>query len=403
MANKVELLSPAGDFNKGKFALNYGADAIYLGAKAYSLRARASNFDFDELAKIIDYAHSLNKKIYLVTNILCHNSHINSFDEFITKVIALKPDGFICADPFIINGIQKHTKDIEVHISTQQSVCNSKAALFFKDNGASRVVLAREVAYQQIVDMIKNLNHAIDIEYFIHGALCIAYSGRCMISNNFSLRDSNVGGCSQSCRWVYKIYDDKQTYSDKFSMSAKDMNQVTNIPKLIEAGIDSFKIEGRMKSEYYIATVVNTYKKIIDEYYENHNIKDFSIYEKEIKNAENRKTSYGWFNGDPNKDEMLYHDVPNKVNQVFAFVIYKKEPDGSYSVISRNNFNKNQTFEIIGPNHQTLTTKIKQIFDEQNNSIETVPTPMSKVRIKFDQEINLDPNDIARISVKQFL
>ncbi|MDE6477382.1 MAG: U32 family peptidase [Mycoplasmoidaceae bacterium] len=200
MANKVELLSPAGDFNKGKFALNYGADAIYLGAKAYSLRARASNFDFDELAKIIDYAHSLNKKIYLVTNILCHNSHINSFDEFITKVIALKPDGFICADPFIINGIQKHTKDIEVHISTQQSICNSKAALFFKDNGASRVVLAREVAYQQIVDMIKNLNHAIDIEYFIHGALCIAYSGRCMISNNFSLRDSNVGGCSQSCR-----------------------------------------------------------------------------------------------------------------------------------------------------------------------------------------------------------
>lgn len=290
---KVELLSPAGDLNRGIYALNYGADALYLGAKAFSLRARASNFKIEEIAKIISYAHSLNKKVYLVTNIICHNVHMTNFISFIKELIKLQPDGFICADPYVINEIRKINKDIEIHISTQQSVTNSKVALFFKDNGANRIVLAREVSYQQVVDMIKNLHNAIDIEYFIHGALCISYSGKCMISNNFSLRDSNVGGCSQSCRWVYSIYDDNKVYSNKFSMSAKDMNQITNIPKLIEAGIHSFKIEGRMKSEYYLATVVNTYRKLIDEYYDNHNIADFNKYLNELTHAENRKTACG--------------------------------------------------------------------------------------------------------------
>lgn len=290
---KVELLAPAGDITRGMYALNYGADALYLGAKAFSLRARASNFEIDEIAKIIKYAHSLNKKVYLVTNIICHNAHMASFGSFIKELIKLQPDGFICADVYIINEIRKINKDIEIHISTQQSVANSKAALFFKDNGAKRIVLAREVSYQQVVDMIKHLDNAIDIEYFIHGALCISYSGKCMISNNYSLRDSNVGGCSQSCRWVYSIYDENKVYSHKFSMSAKDMNQIANIPKLIESGIHSFKIEGRMKSEYYIATVVNTYRKLIDEYYENHNIHDFNKYLNELTHAENRKTAQG--------------------------------------------------------------------------------------------------------------
>lgn len=397
MLKKVELLSPAGDLNRGIYALNYGADALYLGAKAFSLRARASNFEIDEIAKIISYAHSSNKKVYLVTNIICHNVHMTNFISFIKELIKLQPDGFICADPYVINEIRKINKDIEIHISTQQSVTNSKAALFFKDNGANRIVLAREVSYQQVVDMIKHLHNAIDIEYFIHGALCISYSGKCMISNNFSLRDSNVGGCSQSCRWVYSIYDENKVYSNKFSMSAKDMNQITNIPKLIESGIHSFKIEGRMKSEYYLATVVNTYRKLIDEYYENHNIHDFNKYLNEITHAENRKAACGWFYGSPNKDGMLYHDIPNKVNQLFAFVIYKKINSNTYEVISRNNFNKNQIFEIIGPNHDTYSIGIKQIIDENNNQLGVVPTPMTKCKLVFDNDIDLSINDIGRI------
>ncbi len=397
MKNKIELLSPAGDIIKGKYALNYGADAIYLGAKAYSLRARSSNFDFKEVTEIINYAHSLNKKVYLVTNIVCHNAHLSAFDDFIKQIIPLKPDAYICTDPFIMDHIRQHDKNAEIHVSTQQSICNSKAALFFKNNGCKRIILARENSYDEIVKMIQALKNAIDIEHFIHGALCIAYSGRCMISNNFSLRDSNVGGCAQSCRWVYKIFDESKTYSNKFTMSAKDMNQIANMPKLIDSGIKSFKIEGRMKSEYYIATVVNTYRKLIDEYLSTRQIKDMNKYLDEIKNAENRPTAQGWFDGHPNKDEMLYHDVQTKVNQIFAFVVYKKISNDTYEVISRNNFNKDMEFTIIGPNHQNIKTKIKFIKDELGNLISVVKTPMSKISITFDQQFEFDKNDIARI------
>ncbi len=398
MKNKIELLSPAGDIIKGKYALNYGADAIYLGAKSYSLRARSSNFDFKEVAEIINYAHSLNKKVYLVTNIVCHNAHLSAFDDFINQIIPLKPDAYICTDPFIMDRIRQHDKNAEIHVSTQQSICNSKAALFFKNNGCKRIILARENSYDEIVKMIQALKNAIDIEHFIHGALCIAYSGRCMISNNFSLRDSNVGGCAQSCRWVYKIYDESKTYSNKFTMSAKDMNEIANMPKLIDSGIKSFKIEGRMKSEYYIATVVNTYRKLIDEYLTTRQIKDMNKYLDEIKNAENRPTAQGWFDGHPNKDEMLYHDVQSKVNQIFAFVVYKKISNDTYEVISRNNFNKDMEFTIIGPNHQNIKTKIKFIKDKLGNLISAVKTPMSKISITFDQQLELDKNDIARIA-----
>jgi putative protease len=198
--NKIELLAPAGDFERAKLALDFGADAIYLGAKQFSLRARASNFEHDDIKQICEYAHEMRKKVYLVINIVCHNVHIKNFVKFLHEIMKYKPDGLICSDPYIIYIVSKLYPHVEIHISTQQSVTNSKSALFFARNKAKRIIMARETCLNDLKQTIKNVNKKIDIEYFVHGALCIAYSGRCMLSNNFCLRDSNVGGCAQSCR-----------------------------------------------------------------------------------------------------------------------------------------------------------------------------------------------------------
>jgi putative protease len=200
MNKQIELLAPAGDLLRGMIALDFGANAIYFGAKTYSLRARASNFDISDVKQMTDYAHKLNKRAYLVTNILCHNHMIKNFDQFLNDIKPIGIDGYICSDPYIIQKIKQSTPRTQIHISTQLSVTNSKAALFYQSNGADRIITSREVSLSELAQMIKNVDNKIDIEYFVHGAVCIAYSGRCMLSSNYCLRDANVGGCSQSCR-----------------------------------------------------------------------------------------------------------------------------------------------------------------------------------------------------------
>jgi putative protease len=198
--NKVELLAPAGDLSRGKIALDFGADAIYFGGKQYSLRSRASNFDLEQIEEICNYAHERNKKCFLVTNIVCHNSMIKGFKNYLNSIMGFKPNAFICSDPYIIKTIHENYPQAQIHVSTQQSICNSKSALFFARNGATRVVLAREVSHKEEKMLIENVKGKVEIESFVHGAVCIAYSGRCMLSNNFCYRDANNGGCAQSCR-----------------------------------------------------------------------------------------------------------------------------------------------------------------------------------------------------------
>jgi putative protease len=283
--SKIELLAPAGDLYRGKIALDFGADAIYLGGQAYSLRARASNFGMGEIKQIAEYAHKLNKKIYLVVNVLNQNGMLGGFSDYLKQIKQYSPDAFIVSDPFIINEIRKIDKKTEIHVSTQQSVSNSKAALFFERNQCQRIILSREVSYSELVDLIKNVDKKIEIETFIHGAVCIACSGRCALSNNFCLRDANIGGCAQSCRWEMKLFDEKnKVYSNKFTMSAKDMCLITKVNDLIKADVSSLKIEGRMKTEHYIATVVNAYRKVIDG-------SNKKMFINDIKNAANRETN----------------------------------------------------------------------------------------------------------------
>lgn len=394
----VELLAPAGDIEKAYTALNFGADAVYVGGKSYSLRARAGNFELNELKEICEFAHSKNKKIHIVLNVICHNALIDGFEEYLEKIMSLKPDALIVADPFIIYKIFTLYPSANLHISTQQSICNSKSCLFFKNNGASRIITARELSYENLKNLKDCIKNNIELECFIHGAVCIAYSGRCMLSNNFSLRDANVGGCAQSCRWEWTLYDRNKIYTHKFSMSAKDMCQLSNISKLLDLKIDSFKIEGRMKSVHYIATVVNSYRKIIDSYYNNSlSSKYLNEYLDEINKAANRLTSIAWFNGHPTTNEMLYHEQERELKQTFAFVILKKSGKSHYEVIAKNHFSINQEFEVIGTGHELIKIKLLGIYDQDNIKVESARTPMRKYTIVIDND-NLAINDIARIN-----
>ncbi len=399
--NKVELLAPAGDLGRAKLAIDFNADAVYCGGKLYSLRARADNFDLTELKQIIDYAHNHKSKVYLVTNILCHNEMVKGFTKYLKAVAKLNPDAFICADPYIISTIHKLYPKKEIHVSTQQSICNSKAALFWKKQGASRIITAREIDYQNIKLMCKRLKGIIDVEYFIHGAHCVGYSGHCTMSNNFALRDANVGGCAQSCRWKWILMDkNHKVISNKFIMSAKDICQVKNLPLLLKSGLASFKIEGRMKSMHYIATVVNVYAQEMRDFYAKKlSAKRIEMYEKEIDKAANRPTSFAWFNGKPSNKQMLYGNEEKKLNQNFAFIIDKKSKNGSYEIISKNFFTTKNKFEVFGKNHDLIHIKISKIFDVKNNmNVLKVNRPMYRYIISTNSN-KLNVGDIGRISI----
>lgn len=394
---KTELLSPAGDLNRAKIALDFGADAVYLGAKAFSLRARASNFDLNEIKEICEYAHSKNKKVYIVTNILCHNNQINLYDNFLKDLVShCHPDGLICADPYIIYESKKLFPNLEIHVSTQQSICNSYACHFFKNNGATRIVLARELSFQELKDLKKAIGNEIELEIFIHGAVCISYSGRCMMSNYFSFRDANVGGCAQSCRWEYRLFDDQKVYTNKFSMSAKDMSLMNHINDLLKLNLSSFKIEGRMKSEYYVACINHAYRLVIDNYYKNLQT-DFNKINSDLKKVANRETSNAWFEGSPNDSKMLYHEILKQVSQVFAFVVNEKVRNFEYLVTTRNYISSAMTFEVISPNQPIRKFKILEIRNFDDLKVDFVNKPMSQCYIKLADNVELKKNDICRI------
>lgn len=394
MKNKVELLAPAGDKEKAYFAFEYGADAVYLGAKQYSLRARSSNFEIKDIEEIVEYAHKKNKKVYLVTNVICHNFLLQDFDSFIEKIKHIKIDAFICADPFIVSKIRKKIQNAEIHISTQQSITNSKSSLFWKRHGATRVILSREMKLDEIELLSKNLKDKVEVEMFIHGAVCISYSGRCMMSNNFSLRDSNVGGCAQSCRWEYEVFD-KPKIKNSFTMSAKDMVYVMHLDKLLSLDICSFKIEGRMKTINYLSSVIKIYRKMIDDYYAK---KSLNLLENKNKLIEvaNREIDDA-FLIDADSSKMLYHDVQKVLKQSFAFNVLEKISEQEYLIVSKNNFNINQRFQIISPNFEKEIKILKIINVDEDREVTVVNTPLTKAIIKLSKPIDMDKYCLGRI------
>lgn len=393
--NKIELLAPAGDLRRGIIAFEFGADAIYFGGQQFSLRARSSNFSINEIKQIIDFAHSKNKKAYLVTNILCHNNLLVLFDKFLKRLKNCLPDAFICSDPFVIEHIRKFYPKAEIHISTQQSVTNSKAALFFANNRANRIILAREVSIKNAKQIANKTKNIIDIEMFCHGALCVGYSGRCMLSNYMSLRDSNNGGCAHSCRWTYHLFNNNKLLLKNFYISIKDLSLINYLKSLRNSKIKSLKIEGRMKSENYLANTVNAYRKVIDNPSSKKILADAN---KQLSSVANRPTCSGWAIDECCTNKRLFHNPSTKVNQSFAFTILKKLSDCEYIISSRNYFSIKNEFIVLSKNYPLRQSfLINKIFSKNNESLKIVNTPKQTFKIVLNKKLNLSPDDIVQI------
>jgi len=388
----IELLAPAGDLEKLKIAYLYGADAVFIGGQEYSLRARASNFSLSEIKEAADFAHQLGKKLYVTANIIPHDENYEGLIEYLKGLEEANIDAIIVASPYIVNMAKKHT-NLEVHISTQQSVLNHYAVKYFEDIGASRVVLGRELNVDEIKTIVEKSQ--AEIEVFIHGGMCASYSGRCTLSNTFTLRDANRGGCAHSCRWNYDLFDGNEKISDEtlFSMSSKDLQSLRFIPSLIDAGVHSLKIEGRMKSVHYIATVVWVYRMLIDEYIATGKISDFDYYENEISKAENRLTKEGFLGEFPNKNYQLYNNRSEIPTKTFVGIVLG--PFNDYiKVEQRNHFRPEDTLEVFGPGKKPRTFKVESIYDTEMNLLDAARHPRQEVLIKIPFKV--EPYDLIR-------
>ena len=376
----VELLSPAGDLERLKFAFMYGADAVYIGGQNYSLRANAKNFSIDDIKEGVEFAHSLNKKVYVTVNIVFHETDLEGIKEYLLKLDEIGVDAIIVSDIAIMKLHQELGLKLELHISTQSSVLNHEAVKFYQSLGAKRIVLAREASRDDI-KTIKDETGA-DLECFIHGAMCTSTSGRCVLSNYATLRDSNRGGCVQVCRFIFDINS-----SDKpFSITPKDLNMVVNIPEMINIGVNSFKVEGRMRSIYYIATVIKTYREIIDKTLNNSLDNAYINYYQAILNrCANRDSAPQFFNKKPTKDEQYYLDRQEVSNQDFLGLVldYNKETK-EVTIEERNYFEKGTVVEIFGPNLDTQEFVIPTIYDEDNNEVDAARHPRGIYKFKCD-------------------
>lgn len=390
---KIELLSPAGDLERLKVTLLYGADAVYIGGREYGLRANATNFSLDEIREACLFAHSLNKKVYLTLNIVFHNEDINGVDKYIEDVVNAGIDAFIVSDPFIISHI-KSKYDVEVHLSTQASTTNKDSVLFFKEEGIDRVVLARELSKDEIKEIIEDTG--IDIEVFIHGAMCTFYSGRCCLSNYLTNRDSNRGGCSQVCRFAFDIGEDS-----KFTMATKDLNMSLYIKDLIDIGVRSLKVEGRMRSLYYLATVIGTYRKIIDACYENNLTDEFL--KKQVKilsRVANRETSTHYFLKKADFTDQYYTGRQELSNQDYLGLITDYDRDNKVlTLIERNYFEKDWLVEVFNPNGDVVEFKIDEVYDKDMNPIGIARHPEEIIKLKVDTSIDLPMYSMMRVKV----
>ena len=392
---RVELLAPAGDLEKLKIAVMYGADAVFIGGKIFSLRSRASNFTYEDIKEGCDFAHAHGSHIHVTCNILPHEGDIDGLIEHLLKLEECGVDAIICASIYILKMVKKYTH-MEAHISTQETTTNTPAVRFWVREGADRVVLGRELSIPQIKEIKENAN--TDIEVFIHGGMCVSYSGRCMLSNNMTNRDANRGGCAHSCRWCYDLVKDGKKYNpdgDYFAMSSKDLCAIPFIPKLMDIGVDSFKIEGRMKSINYIATVVNAYRHLIDEYEQTGKVKDMNLYINQIKKGENRLTSIGFLNGDPTINEQLYDlnlTVPTKE---FIGIVKDYDKENKMLIVEqRNYFEPNSIIEVFTPN-ETFNIHIDDIYDLDGNKLDAARHPLQM--LKFKCEYELKPYDLLRL------
>lgn len=400
MHKKVELLAPAGNLEKLKFAFLYGADACYIGGRNYSLRANAKNFSIEEIQEAVKYAHNLNKKVYVTVNIVFHNEDIKGIKEYLIALSEAKVDAIIVSDPLIIDIINDNNINLKVHISTQASTLNYEAVSFWKSQGVERVVLAREMSKNEIKEIIDKTG--MEIETFVHGAMCSSYSGRCVLSNYFTKRDANRGGCAQICRWEFPLYDKNNNMVEsetKFTASSKDLMMLTKVKEMIEIGIVSLKVEGRMRSNYYVATVINTYRNLIDDYYENKLTEEkVEYYQKILDRVANREATVQFWDKLPTINEQYYLGRNEVSNQDFLGIV--KDYDETTSMVTiteRNYFQTGDEVEIFGPNIKPFSFKMPDIYNEDGEKVNIGRHPEEILKFKLDKKVY--PNDMIRIKI----
>ena len=390
MNNRIELLAPAGDLERLKIAVMYGADAVFVGGKRFSLRSRASNFDLEDIAEGVEFAKQYGSHIHVTINMLPHDGDLEGLEEYILGLDKAGVTAVICASLYIAKKVLALNTNMEVHLSTQQSSLNHLTVKFYEELGIKRVVLGRELSMDQIHNVTADSD--IDIEAFIHGGMCSNYSGRCTLSNYMTLRDANRGGCAQSCRWSYSIYENDKLVSDDdvpFSQSSKDLMAAKYIESLINANVASLKIEGRMKSLYYIATVVRGYRHLIDEVYEHKTISDESLEKhiKEITRAENRPVASGFYDEDPDESKHIYKVHAERVTHDFLGMVLKVEED-RVLVEVRNKFETGDVLEFFGPGLEVYHHTFKDaLIDNTDERIDVCNNPMMKVWIDTDLKV----------------
>ncbi len=402
---KPEILAPANSLEVLKTAVEYGADAVYIGGEMYGLRAKAKNFSAEDMRAGIKYAHSKGKKVYVTANITAHNRDLEGVRTYFQELKEIKPDALIISDPGVFLIAKEVCPEIDVHISTQSNNVNYLTFDFWRQQGATRVVTARELSLKEIGDIRKNIPEDFEIETFVHGAMCISYSGRCLLSNYFTGRDANLGACTHPCRWKYYIMEEnrpgeflpvEENERGTYIFNSKDLCMIEHIPELVEAGVDSFKIEGRMKTALYVAVVSRTYRQAVDDYFEDPEKykKNIAHYKEEIAKCTYRQFTTGFFFGPTTHESQIYDSNTYVKGYIYLGMIHEVREDGMGIFEQKNKFSAGEMIEVMKPSGKNITTKVLALFDDEGNEVESCPHPEQQITIKT--ECALEPFDIIR-------
>ena len=400
-----ELLVPASSLEVLQVAVIFGADAVYIGGEAFGLRAKAKNFSKEDMSEGVRFAHEHGVKVYVTANILAHNQDLEGVRKYFEELREIGPDALIISDPGVYQIAKEVCPENERHISTQANNTNYGTYQFWYQMGAKRVVTARELSLEEIREIRSRIPEDMEIETFIHGAMCISYSGRCLLSNYLTGRDSNQGACTHPCRWKYSVMEESRpgeyfpVYENErgtFIFNSKDLCMIEHIPDLINAGIDSFKIEGRMKTALYVATVARTYRKAIDDYLKDPALyeENMSWYQEQISNCTYRQFTTGFFYGKPTQEAQIYDNNTYIKEYTYLGIVGETNEEGKYCISQRNKFSVGEQIEVMKPNGDNIEVTVKSIQDEEGNQMESAPHP--KQILYIDLGIKLDRYDILR-------
>lgn len=402
---KLELLIPASSLEVLKIAVIYGADAVYIGGEAFGLRAKAKNFTLEEMKEGIEFAHAHDCKVYVTANILAHNYDLDGARQYFKELKQIGPDALIISDPGMFTIAKEELPDIDIHISTQANNTNYMTYQFWWKQGAKRVVSARELSLNEIKQIREHIPDEMEIETFMHGAMCISYSGRCLLSSFMAGRDANRGACTHPCRWKYSIVEESRpgeympVYENErgtYIFNSKDLCMIEHIPEMLNAGIDSFKIEGRMKTALYVATVARTYRLAIDEFIQDENLykKRIPFYKSEISKCTYRQYTTGFFFGKPDENTQIYDTNTYIKEYTYLGIVGEQNAQGLYHIEQRNKFSIGETIEVMRPNGDNILVTVKRITDERGVDMESAPHP--KQQLYIDLGVKLEQYDVLR-------